>query len=162
MRNFAIEIKWAIIFTILYIVWMLGEKAVGLHDVYINKPFYSYRFAIPAIVVYVLALSEKKKKYFKGSMSWQQGFLSGIFVSLFIAVMSPISQFITYNIISPDFFANMIQYQIGRNTMTEAVANANFNLSSSMKRAVSDAMSMGILASAIVAFFIKTKNPVQS
>ena len=95
-------------------------------------------------------------------MSWQQGFLSGIFVSLFIAVMSPISQFITYNIISPDFFANMIQYQIGRNTMTEAVANANFNLSSSMKRAVSDAMSMGILASAIVAFFIKTKNPVQS
>lgn len=162
MRNFAIEIKWAVIFTLLYIVWMFGEKTVGLHDVYINKPFYSYLFAIPALVVYILALTEKKTKYFQGSMSWQQGFISGIFLSLFIAVMSPISQFITYKIISPDFFATMIQYQVGKNAMTEFIANANFNLSSSMKRAVSDAMSMGILASAIVALFVKTKNTVPS
>jgi hypothetical protein len=162
MKNFVIEIKWAVIFTILFIVWNFGEKIAGLHDSHIDKPFYSYLFAIPAVAIYVFALIEKKKKYFQGKMSWQQGFISGIFVSLFIAVLSPISQYITYEIISPDFFNNTIEYQLSRNVMTESFAKANFNLSSSMKRAVSDTMSMGILTSAVVALIVKTKTPLQS
>jgi len=32
MKNFSIEIKWALRFTLLTLAWAIGEKAIGLHD----------------------------------------------------------------------------------------------------------------------------------
>jgi hypothetical protein len=60
MKNSRIEIKWAVIFAIVGLLWMFGEKLAGLHDEHINKhPSYSFLFAIPAIAVYVFALLDK-------------------------------------------------------------------------------------------------------
>lgn len=159
MKNFTIEIKWAVVFTVASILWILIEKMAGLHDEHIGKQaIYSIIFAIPAIAIYVFALIEKKKKYFSGSMSWQQGFISGIFLSLFVAVLSPVSNYVSYTFISPEYFPNMIKQVVSSHAMTESFAQANFNMQSAIKRGVVDAMSMGVITSAIVALIIRTKN----
>jgi len=160
MKQFKIEIKWAVVFMIASIVWTVIEKMAGFHDIRIHQQvMFSALFAIPAIAIYVLMLREKKQKYFNGNMSWQQGFISGIFLAVFVAVLSIVAQFISYTFISPEFFPNMIKYTVNSHRMTEEVAQANFNLQSAVKRGVFDALSYGVLTSAIVALFVKTKTP---
>jgi len=71
MSNLKIEIKWAIIFSVIGLMWMVLEKLVGLHSTHIDKHMYlTNLFAIPAIIVMVLALKDKKRVFYKGLMSY--------------------------------------------------------------------------------------------
>ena len=64
MKNLKTEIKWAIIFTLMTICWMLVEKLTGLHSTHIGKHMvYTKLYAIPSVLVYVLALLDKKKNH---------------------------------------------------------------------------------------------------
>src|SRR5690606_27797135 len=82
MKNIRIEIKWAIIFSIMGLLWMVLEKWSGLHGEYIDYHLYlTNLFAIPAIIVMVMALQDKKKHDYGGQMSYMQGLVSGIIVS---------------------------------------------------------------------------------
>jgi hypothetical protein len=67
MKNLKIEIKWAIIFMLSIFIWMLIEKALGWHDEKIaDHAVYTNIFALVAIGVYVFALSDKKRNFYKG------------------------------------------------------------------------------------------------
>lgn len=62
MKNIQIEIKWAFIFSLVGLVWMVLEKLSGLHGKYIDYHLYlTNLFAIPAIIIMVMALKDKKK-----------------------------------------------------------------------------------------------------
>ena len=76
MKKFAIEIKWGVIFTIISLIWVFLEKSLGWHDEHIAQhAIYTNLFAIVAIVVYVLALIDKRKNFYQGKMNWSQGFM---------------------------------------------------------------------------------------
>ena len=67
MTNLKIEMKWAIIFSVIGLLWMLLEKLIGLHSTHIDKHMYlTNLYAVPAIIVIVLALKEKKKNFYAG------------------------------------------------------------------------------------------------
>jgi hypothetical protein len=158
MKKFAIEFKWALIFTAASLAWMYMENAVGLHGLYIEKhPVYTNLFAIVAISLFVLAMRDKKKNYFDGQMSFSQGFLSGMVMSVFIAVMTPAVQYITARFISPDFFDNMVEYTVRNKIYSPVQAKAYFNAENYMRIATFGALSAGIVTSALVAVFIKSK-----
>ncbi|WP_430400990.1 DUF4199 domain-containing protein [Flavobacterium sp.] len=158
MNKIAIEIKWGVIFTIAGLAWMYLEKYLGWHDELIGKhPIYSMLFSIIAIVIFVLALRDKKANYFQNEMDWKQGFLSGSIVALVVTLLSPVSQYITCEIISPNYFQNAINYAVENNRMKLEDAQAFFNLKSYMFQAAFGGLSMGIVTSAIVAFFMKSK-----
>ena len=158
MKNYIIEIRWAGIFTIVSILWVILEKMLGLHDTAIGKqPAVSMLFAIPAILVYVLALLEKKKKVFNGQMSWKDGVVSGMILSLFIAVLSPITQWIAFTVISPEFFLKAVKFYTDKHILTETRALEMFNLPAYMKKSITESLSMGVITSAVVAFIVKTK-----
>lgn len=160
MKNYTTEIKWAAIFTIASILWMLIEKMTGLHDTNIGKqPVYSMLFAIPAIAIYFLALLDKKKTAFNGVMGWKEGLISGMILSVFVAVLSPMAQWVSFTMISPEYFPNAIKFYTNKHLMTEAKAIEYFNFSSFMKKGVFDALSMGVITSALVAFIVQTKTP---
>ncbi len=159
MKNFTIEIKWAIIFTIISVFWILLEKLVGLHDIYINKHiFYTNLFAFPAILIYVLALKEKKNNFFKIKMNWSQGFVTGIFISFIIALLNPIAQYISMTFVSPHFFENAINNAVTMKMMTLSAATDYFNLKSYIIQGALGGLSMGVVTAAIVAYFLQTKN----
>jgi len=90
MKPIKIEVKWAILFSIMTLLWMVMEKVAGLHGKYIDYHMYlTNLFAIPAIWMMVLALKEKKKLDYAGDITYVQGLVSGIYLSLIIAALTP-------------------------------------------------------------------------
>ena len=160
MTNIKIEIKWAIIFSIIGLIWMLLEKLCGLHGKYIDYHMYlTNLYVIPAIWVMVLALNDKKIKFFNGQMTYKQGFLSGVILSILIAFISPLTQWITIYIISPDYFPNVIKRSLELGYyQTVKDAKANFNYSNFAFQGVIGSLFMGIVSTAIVMIFIRSKN----
>ena len=154
------EIKWALVFTAMMLFWHWLEKAVGLHDVHIDKHFiYTNLVAIPAILIYVLALQEKRRNTYGGYMTYREGFTSGIIITIVVAVLSPIVQLIASTLISPEFFPNIINYTVGRGDVSQAGAESLFNLRSYMLQSFTGALAMGLITSALVALFVQRKRP---
>ena len=77
IKKYAIEIKWALIFVVAVLIWMFLEKTAGLHDKYIDKhPTYTFLFTIPSILIYYLALKERREKIFAGKITWKKSFFA--------------------------------------------------------------------------------------
>lgn len=159
MSTIKIEIKWAILFSIMGLVWMLLEKLSGLHSQYIDYHLYlTNLFAIPAILFMVLALSEKKKVFYFGKITYLQGLKSGIILSLIIALISPLSQWITSFIISPEYFPNVIKRSVELGYYkTTAEAAANFNYPNYAVQGAIASFVMGMVTTAIAMIFIRSK-----
>lgn len=159
MKNLSIEIKWALIFSAVTLLWMSGEKLVGLHDKYIDYHLYlTNLFAIPAITMMVLALKEKKKKVYAGQITYVQGLICGIIISAIIALLSPLTQWITSYIITPGYFPNVIKrsVELGYYKTTEEAA-ANFNYTNYAIQSTIGALFMGIATTAVAMIFIRSK-----
>jgi hypothetical protein len=158
MNKITIEIKWGVIFTVLSLLWVVFEKAMGWHDLYIDKhAIYTNFFGIVAVLVFFLALRDKKRSFYNGEMTWRQGFVAGLIVTIVVTVLAPLSQFITSTYITPDYFNNVIAYSVENNVMNQEQAEAYFNLKSYIIQATFGALVMGVVTSAAVAWFLKTK-----
>jgi Protein of unknown function (DUF4199) len=90
-------------------------------------------------------------------MTWTQGFVTGIILSFFIALLMPITQFVIYKSITPQFFDTIIAYKLKHNYMTLENAKTYFNLKTYMIESSFSGLSKGILTGAIVSLFIRTK-----
>lgn len=159
MKNIRTEVKWAVIFTLAGLIWMAGEKAVGLHDKYLDYHMYlTNLFAIPAIIMMVMALKEKKRVYYNGTMTYGQGLKSGILLSVFIALLSPLAQWVTSYVITPDYFANVIKRSVEIGYFkTTAEAEAQFNYQNYAIQGSIGALVMGTVTTAIAMLFIRSK-----
>lgn len=159
MKNIKIEIKWAIIFSVVGLLWMLLEKLSGLHGKYIDYHLYLTNLvAIPAIIVMVMALKDKKKNFYDGQMNYKQGLFSGIILSVFIALISPLTQWITSYVITPEYFPNVIKRSVELGYFkTTAEAEAQFNFQNYVIQGLIGALVMGIVTTAIAMIFIRTK-----
>lgn len=158
MKNFRIEFKWGLIFSAFTLFWMAGEKMIGLHDQYINQhELYTNLIAIPYIIIFYLAIKQKRDLYFKNEMSWQQGLLSGGVLSVIIAILSPLVTYLSVYFISPFYFENAIEYSVESGLMKQASAESFYSINFYLIQAVFGSLAMGIVTSAVVAFFLKNK-----
>lgn len=156
MKSIKFEIKWGVIFVVVALLWMLLERLVGLHSIYISEhAIYTNVFALIAIAVYVFALRAKRDHQLSGHMSWKEGFVCGVKISVVVAVLSPVSQWITHNLITPDYFANAITYAVEAEKMTQEKAEAYFELTNYIISSFIFAFVVGVITSAIVAIFVK-------
>ena len=156
MKKFSIEIKWGIIFAVFTLLWMAMERALGWHDVHIDKhAIYTNLFAIPAIVLTVLTLLDKRNNYFDGKMTWKQGFLTGLGLTVVIVLLSPLSMWITNTLITPHYFDNVIAYSVEQGKLSQLDAEKYFSMGSYILQSVIGATVMGLITSAIVAIFTK-------
>ena len=158
MKNYAIEIKWGIIFFVVSLLWMYFEKAMGWHDALISQhAIYTNFFGLFAVAIYLFAIYDKRKNYFQGKMTWKQGFVSGVILTVVVAILSPLGQYITHEFITPNFFDNMITHTTENSRMQKEDAEAYFNLQSYIIQSVAGALMMGVVTSAIVALILKRK-----
>ena len=156
MRNLKIEFKWAIIFTIASLTWMFLEQTLGWHDEKIADHYWLTMLYIPlAIFMYILALREKRRRFYNKQLSWRQGFLSGFVVSLFAAALSPVAQYLTHNYITPAYFPNIIEYSVTNELMTIGAANEYFNINNYMMQSAIGVLIGGFVLSAIAAFILR-------
>jgi hypothetical protein len=156
MRKLSVEIKWALLFVAFTLVWMLGEKLAGLYSTHIDKhAIVTNFFAVPAIAIYVLALLDKRRNSYGGTMTWKQGFVCGLIITLFVTMVSPLTQVIIAKVIAPEYFPNVISYAVSSGEMEQAAAEEYFNLRSYIQQVLIGTPVMGIVTSAIVAIFTR-------
>jgi len=156
MKNIKIEVKWAIIFTIIVLVWMLLEKTLGWHDEKIADHYWLTLLFLPfAILMYVLAMREKRRRFFGGKLSWRQGFFTGLKMAFFVALLSPLAQYITHNYITPEYFKTVIEYSVTNELMTLEKANEEFNINNYLMQSAIGSLGGGLVTSALVALFIR-------
>ena len=158
MKNFAIEIKWAVITILLSILWIFLEKSIGLYDTNLKwQPLFSMLLGFAIIPLYFLAIRDKKKNFYNGAITWKQGFFTGLIITFFIMISCPLSQYISHNFIVPDFFENAITHAVSTKRMTQADAEAYFNLNSYITQSVSMMLSFGVMISGVDAYLLKSK-----
>jgi phosphotransferase system glucose/maltose/N-acetylglucosamine-specific IIC component len=151
------EIKWGLIFSLVQLLWLSLEYAVGLHDRYISLHlFLSLLFIIPAFVMMILAIAEKRRSL-GGSIGFKQAFLCGLGVSVVVSLLAPLNQFIFHRFINPSFFENMIDYMTSTGRSTLEQANAVFNLKSYMLQASMGAIVAGVITSLILAAIMRDR-----
>jgi hypothetical protein len=137
---------------------MILERIFGFHDENIDQhAIITNFFAIPAIIIYVLALLDKRKNHYNGVITYKQGFITGLIITVIITVISPVTQIITTSVITPDYFPNMIEYSVSEGLMTQSEAEGNFNTGSYVLQTIFGTLVMGIITSAVVAIFTKRK-----
>lgn len=161
MRSIRIELRWAILFSFFLMAWMWIEKYLGWHDQLIGKQVWYHLLIllISYIVFYYFALKDKRNIYYKGKMDWKRALISGGIMSVFIAILSPFIQYFIYNYITPDYFGNMIEYQTSKEkySMTLEGAQSLYNMKTFIFDEVVSSLSFGIVISAIVGLFVRTK-----
>lgn len=156
MKKYQLEMKWALIFVGMMLLWMVGEKLTGLHDVHIDQhATWTNLVMVPAITVYVLALLEKRKKAYGGLMTYKQGFLAGVWITGFVTLLSPLTQWLTSAVISPDYFTNAAAYAVELGEMTAEEAAVYFSMESYLKQTVVATPVIGVVTAAIVAIFTR-------
>lgn len=161
MRNFGIELKWGLIFTAAGLLWSLIEKLTGLHDEHIEKHMiYTNIFAVVAIAIFVFALKDKKQNFYGGEMTWSQGFISGLAISVVVAMLTPLSMYLTFGYMSPNYFENVIELTVSKGIHSREVAEKYFNLEGYILQGIFSGLSMGVVTSAIVALFVKSNKKV--
>lgn len=155
IRKYKIEIKWALIFSVASLVWMMIERLTGLHSTHIAQhATYTNLFAIPCIGIYVWALIQKRNASFTRRITHLQAFVSGLIMTGIITLLSPLTQVITSYVITPYYFGHAITYAVQQNELTLAEAEAFFSLGNYIKQALIGAPVMGLFTSALAAFFI--------
>ncbi len=138
---------------------MLLEKLAGLHDEHIDKhPIFTNFISIPAIAIYVFALLDKRKNFYKGAMTYKQGFITGLIITVIVTLLSPLTQYITSTVITPEYFPNMISYSVETGKLTQEAAEEYFNLRNYLLEVIIGTPIMGILTTAIVAIFTRKKS----
>ncbi|PKL85713.1 MAG: DUF4199 domain-containing protein [Ignavibacteriae bacterium HGW-Ignavibacteriae-1] len=158
MNKYKIELKWAIIYSVMVLLWMTMEVLLGLHGEHIDLHMVTTMFfLVPMIILYIYALLDKKKNYYAGTMNYMQGFVTGVILTVIIALISPLTQYITSEFITPDFFANAKEYATSTDKMTQEQAQSHFNLSNYMIQGFFGSLIVGIVFSAIIAIFTRSK-----
>ncbi len=158
MKNIYIEIKWALITALMFLAWTFLEKSFGLHSAKISMhPFITMLISIPYLLIYFFAIKEKKINYYNNNMSWTQGFLSGILLTAFYAVLIPLCLYISFTVITPDFFKNFINYSVNENKMKLEDAQAYFNFRNYTVLSIFSALPFGVVTSAIMSYYLRTK-----
>jgi hypothetical protein len=151
-----IEIKWGVLFSLAGLLWMGGERLLGLHDQWIAwQAGLTNLFFFPAVTMIYLAIRERRRSL-GGQIQFFPAFVSGTIVSLVVALLSPLTQFIGHRWISPHYFERAIAQAVSSGKLTLEQADRYFNLSSYMLQASLGAIVAGLLTSLVLGFLMRT------
>lgn len=152
MKSRMLEIRWGIYFMLMQLCWMVLEKALGYHDDRIAEhASFSILVMVPSMLMYFFALYFKRVKEYAGHMSFRQGVISGLVITVVVTLLTPFSQLITSLVITPEYFQNAIAYTVESGAATQEAAEANFNLKSYLIQSVAFAPMAGAITSVLMA-----------
>ena len=115
MKKLPIELKWALIISGADLVWTLIERILGWHSTHIeNHENLQMYFLIPLVLLLFFALREKRLVDWDDNMTWMEGLRSGFVIAIFVTLLTPLVDWLSYNVISPDYFENFINDRIER------------------------------------------------
>lgn len=158
MKKIYIELKWAVIFSITLLCWILFEKTMGWNKEQFEDFWWLTLFFAPfAVLMYLLALREKRRRVFGGEMTWIQGFISGVIISLFAALLSPLTEYVAYNFFTPDYFNTIAESSVTNDLMARTKMNNLLHINNYRWQSAFGLFGFGVLNSVIAAFFVRKR-----
>lgn len=158
MNRIGIELKWAAFITAFTCLWAALEHALGYHKDFSNILITSFIYYVILTFLWAIAFIDKKKSLGKNAVwEFKSAFKFGLFLTGITALLSPIAQYIIYETISPDYFTNIIEYQLKKGRETIEILQQRYNMSFVISLGVRDALSFGVIYSALYAWVFKTK-----
>lgn len=162
MKNWSIEIKWGVLFIVAGLAWAWLEKLAGLHSTRIEQhASLTMLFMIPAFVLYWLAFREKRRQL-GGQISFKQAFGSGLVISLVVTILTPLSQYLTHYVISPEYFRNITDHSVRTGAMTAEEASGYFTFKNYVVQSLLFAPLAGIITSLLVGWLVSRKKVRQA
>jgi uncharacterized protein DUF4199 len=157
--NIKIELRYAILTALVFLLWLIIEYVVGLQDTYIV--FYPLASIVMAVVIpivtYRLALIEKlEQKY--GKLTFGQAFASGFLITIFSGILAVPVLLGFHQLINPDFLETMILYSSTHSKQSIEQVAMFFNLKNYIAESVFLTMVVGTLVSLVLAFRMRTIN----
>ena len=157
MKKFEIELKWASVFTAISIAWVYLEKYLGYHDAKISsQAIFSFWLLIPQAIVCVLSIFEKREKYYKGEITWQKAFISGVVLSAAIAGLSPAAIYLMLEVVSPEFLSSIVEVRAEQGIPREGLEQI-YNLNTMITQAIFNNLATGVFFAAVIALILKNK-----
>jgi hypothetical protein len=157
MKKFEIELKWASAFTAISIAWVYFEKYLGYHDTNVSsQPIFSFWLMVPQALIYIVAIRQKRERYYGGEITWQKAFISGVVLSAIIAGLSPAAVYLMTEFISPEFMSNIVEVRAEQGLPREGLEQI-YNLNTMLRDAIFNNLATGVFFSAIIALFLKNK-----
>ena len=158
MNKIGIELKWAAFITAFTCLWAALEHALGYHKDFSNILITSFIYYVILTFLWAIAFIDKKKSLGKNAVwEFKSAFKFGLFLTGITALLSPIAQYIIYETISPDYFTNIIEYQLKKGRETIEILQQRYNMNFVISLGVRDALSFGVIYSALYAWVFKTK-----
>lgn len=158
MKNYQTELKWASIHFLMYLAWMGMEHLCGLHGRNIHyQQLVSTFILLPSLFIYFLALREKKQKVYQGTITFRQAFKSGMLLTLFMVLLSPLSQLITFQLIAPEYFQNMREFAVAQQKMSVIKAESRLNIGAFIVQGVIGGMITGTVFSILISLLIRSR-----
>lgn len=158
MKKIYIELKWSVIFSIALLCWILLEKTMGWQDERIVDLWWlTLLFGPFAVLLYLLALREKRRRVYDGKMTWTQGFVSGIIISVFVALLSPLTEYVVFNFFTPDNFNTIAESSVTNNLIANTKINDFLHINNYWLQSAFGLLVFGVVNSAIVALFVRKK-----
>lgn len=166
MDNLRIEIRYAVLISLLTLLWLSIEFMVGLQDVY--APYYPVAYWLSLIVIPAIAIRmgvNEKSDYLDSRITFKQAFSSGFLIAFFAAVLTIPVQLIFHKLINPDFFDTMISYAVvhAENLKQNAIeareeAGLYFNLTTSIIQSGLGMLVSGTIIALITARLMRSDN----
>lgn len=156
MKKIYIELKWAVIFSITLLCWILFELTMGWDKEGLADLWWLTLLFVPfAILMYLLALREKRRRVYDRKMTWMQGFISGIIISVFVALLSPLTEYVAYNFFTQDNFNTLAETSVTNDLMARSKLNNLLNINNYRWQSAFGLFGFGVLNSVIAAFFVR-------
>ncbi len=161
--NLKLELRYAVLMSMLMLLWLSLEFLVGLHDTYIQFHPYITMFSLVIPVVCSRMVLRDKKEDLNGKISFQQGLRTGLTVTVMAAFFAIPVQLIFHFLINPDFFDSMRAYAVNRAMLlnmdvakAKADAISYFNLTSYILMSFFGTLVFGSIIAALMAWRMKT------
>ncbi len=159
MNKIGIELKWAGIITAFTCLWAALEQALGYHKDFSNILITAFIYYIILTFLWAIAFIDKKKSLGKNTVwEFKSAFKFGLILTGLLTILSPISQYIIYENISPDYFNNMIEYQMAKGRQTRESLELIHNINFAIRQGVMNSLSLGVIYAALYAWVFKTKS----
>lgn len=152
--NRSIELRYGIYYALAMLAWITLEYLAGLHDSFNNlQPYAAMIFLVIAALIFWKGMLYRK--HWNGGFITRSGaFISGMFIAIFAALMSPAVNYIFHTWINPDFFTLMAAKAVESMEATEEMAKEYFNLRTYVQQSIIGILISGTIISGVIALFI--------
>ncbi len=122
-----IEFRAAVLISLLTLLWLSIEYAIGLQDRFIAiYPFVTLLSIVIPVYCYRKAFTEKSMQL-HGNLNFKQGFISGLGITFFTSLLCILVQIAFVKGINPDFISTMLDHAVSDAHQRPEVAAAFIN-----------------------------------